>query len=71
MNKKPFAITLSVDSSLANHTGSWRVEHPEYIHQMPPCNKACPAGENIQNWLYVAEDGSYEKAWREIGRAHV
>ena len=64
--KKPFAITLSVDSSLANHTGSWRVEHPEYVHQMPPCNKACPAGENVQNWLYIAEDGSYEKAWRAL-----
>ncbi len=64
--ERPFAITLGVGSSLANHTGSWRVEHPEYIHRMPPCNKACPAGENIQNWLYIAEDGSYEKAWREL-----
>lgn len=64
--KKPFAITLSVDSSLANHTGSWRVEHPEYVHRMPPCNNACPAGENVQNWLYIAEDGSYEKAWRAL-----
>ena len=64
--KKPFAITLSVNSSLANHTGSWRVEKPEYVHRMPPCNNACPAGENIQNWLYIAEDGSYEAAWRAL-----
>ena len=64
--EKPFAITLSVDSSLANHTGSWRVEKPEYVHRMPPCNNACPAGENIQNWLYIAEDGSYENAWRAL-----
>ena len=64
--EKPFAITLSVDSSLANHTGSWRVEKPEYVHRMPPCNNACPAGENIQNWLYIAEDGSYESAWRAL-----
>ena len=63
---KPFAITLSVNSSLANHTGSWRVEKPEYVHRMPPCNNACPAGENIQNWLYIAEDGSYEAAWRAL-----
>ena len=64
--KRPFAITLSVNSSLANHTGSWRVEKPEYVHRMPPCNSACPAGENIQNWLYIAEDGSYEAAWRAL-----
>lgn len=64
--EKPFAITLEVESSLANHTGSWRVERPQYVNLMPPCNNACPAGENIQNWLYVAEDGSYEAAWKAL-----
>ncbi len=64
--EKPFAITLEVESSLANHTGSWRVERPQYVNLMPPCNNACPAGENIQNWLYVAEDGSYEEAWKSL-----
>ena len=64
--EKPFAITLEVETSLANHTGSWRVERPQYVNLMPPCNNACPAGENIQNWLYVAEDGSYEAAWRAL-----
>ena len=64
--EKPFAITLEVQSSLANHTGSWRVERPHYVNLMPPCNNACPAGENIQNWLYVAEDGSYESAWKSL-----
>ena len=33
---------------------------------LPPCNNACPAGENIQQWLYLAEEGEYEAAWREI-----
>ncbi|CAB4659039.1 MAG: FAD-dependent oxidoreductase [Actinobacteria bacterium] len=64
--KKPYAITLDVESSLANHTGSWRVERPQYVNLMPPCNNACPAGENIQNWLYIAEDGSYEAAWQAL-----
>jgi NADPH-dependent glutamate synthase beta subunit-like oxidoreductase len=63
---KPFAITLDVGSSLANHTGSWRVERPVYVDRLPPCNIACPAGENIQAWLYAAEDGSYEQAWRVL-----
>lgn len=63
---KPFAITLDVGSSLANRTGAWRVERPVYRSFLPPCNAACPAGENIQGWLYDAEDGSYEKAWRTL-----
>jgi NADPH-dependent glutamate synthase beta subunit-like oxidoreductase len=63
---KPFAITLDVGSSLANKTGSWRDERPRYVHRMPPCNQVCPAGENIQQWLYHAESGDYEAAWREL-----
>ena len=64
--EKPFAITLDVGSSLANKTGSWREERPVYVHRLPPCNDACPAGENIQQWLYHAESGDYESAWREL-----
>ncbi len=65
---RPFAITLDVGSSRANKTGSWRTERPEYVDRMPPCNDACPAGENIQGWLYDAEAGgpAYEQAWRQI-----
>ena len=62
--RKPFAITLDPGSSLANHTGSWRTMRPEYVDRLPPCNQACPAGENIQGWLYHAESGDYEAAWR-------
>jgi len=66
MMQKPFAITLDIDSSLANHTGSWRTERPVYVDRLPPCNNACPAGENIQAWLYHAESGDYEAAWRVL-----
>ena len=62
--EKPFAITLEVGSSRANKTGSWRLNRPVYIDRLPPCNDACPAGENIQGWLYHAEEGDYETAWR-------
>jgi len=66
--RKPYAITLDVGSSLANHTGSWRDERAVYVDRMPPCNDACPAGENIQAWLYEAEEGGegYERAWRKL-----
>ena len=62
--KHPFAITLDGGTSLANLTGSWRTNRPVYVDRLPPCNNACPAGENIQSWLYHAESGDYETAWR-------
>jgi 2-oxoacid:acceptor oxidoreductase delta subunit (pyruvate/2-ketoisovalerate family) len=64
--QKPFAITLDVGSSLANHTGSWRNSRPVYLDRLPPCNHQCPAGENIQAWLFHAESGDYEQAWRTL-----
>lgn len=64
--EKPFAITLDVGSSRANHTGSWRSERPEYVRHLPPCNGACPAAEDVQGWLFHAEAGDYEAAWRRI-----
>lgn len=64
--QKPFAITLDVGSSLANHTGSWRNARPVYLDRLPPCNHQCPAGENIQAWLFHAESGNYETAWRTL-----
>jgi len=63
---KPFAITLDVGSSRANKTGSWRTERPVYVHRLAPCSQGCPAGEDVQQWLYHAEEGDYEGAWRGI-----
>jgi NADPH-dependent glutamate synthase beta subunit-like oxidoreductase len=66
--QKPFAITLDVGSSLANRTGSWRTARPVYLSRLPPCNHKCPAGEDIQGWLFHAESGDYEAAWRHLVR---
>ncbi len=65
---KPYAITLDAGTSRANKTGAWRTERPVYRDLLPPCNNACPAGENIQQWLYQAEEGpaGYEAGWRQI-----
>ncbi len=68
MMQKPFAITLDVGSSLANKTGSWRSQRPVYVDRLPPCNHQCPAGEDIQGWLFHAEAGHYEAAWRHLVR---
>ncbi len=65
---KPFAFTLESATSLANHTGSWRTKRPIYVDHLPPCNATCPAGENIQGWLFKAESGDYRGAWEVIVR---
>lgn len=66
MMDKPFAITLDVGSSRANHTGAWRTERPVYVRNAAPCGTACPAGEDVQAWLFHTEGGDYEAAWRTI-----
>jgi len=65
-DKLPFAITLDPGTSLANQTGSWRTSRPVYLDRLPPCNNACPAGENIQRWLFHAEEGDYFTAWQKL-----
>jgi len=37
-----------------------------YVDLLPPCNAACPAGENIQAWLALVEAGDHEAAWRAL-----
>jgi 2-oxoacid:acceptor oxidoreductase delta subunit (pyruvate/2-ketoisovalerate family) len=66
VERKPFAITLDPSSSLTNQTGNWRTKRPVYVSRLAPCNHACPAGEDVQGWLYLAEEGRYEDAWRAL-----
>ena len=35
-----------------------------YVDLLPPCNAACPAGENIQGYLAQVQAGEHERAWR-------
>ena len=37
--------------------GAVRSERPVYVDLLPPCNAACPAGENIQGWLAQVQAG--------------
>ena len=43
-----------------------RQERPVYVDLLPPCNSACPAGENIQGWLAQMNAGNHEQAWRVL-----
>ena len=58
---KPIDLTLHADG-----TGPLRSMRPLYVDFMPPCNSACPAGENIQGWLSHAQAGNYFEAFQTI-----
>lgn len=62
-------LTKSADlTGHARGTGALRTRRPAYVDFLPPCNDACPAGENIQAWLALAQSRNYEAAWRELVR---
>jgi NADPH-dependent glutamate synthase beta subunit-like oxidoreductase len=47
-------------------SGPVRERRPIYVDLLPPCNAGCPAGENIQAWLALAETGHHERAWQQL-----
>lgn len=64
-----FKTDLTQKPDLHEHgagTGSTRSQRPEYVDFFPPCNKGCPAGENIQAWIALAQAGQYHKAWEKL-----
>ncbi len=46
--------------------GPVRSRMPIYVDLLPPCNAACPAGENIQEWLRLIKHNEEEAAWRQL-----
>ncbi len=60
-------ITKPVDlQQHAEGTGHLRTRRPVYMDFMPPCNSACPAGENIQAWMAHAQVGNYFEAFQTL-----
>ncbi len=60
-------ITKPIDLGLhAEGTGHLRTRRPVYVDFMPPCNSACPAGENIQAWMAFAQAGNYFEAFQVL-----
>ncbi len=60
-------ITKPIDLTIhAEGTGPKRFRRPVYVDFMPPCNSACPAGENIQGWMAHAQAGNYFEAFQTL-----
>ena len=68
MTPKPSDMTPLADLTREKGTGPVRARKPVYVDLMPPCNHACPAGENIQAWLDLAQAGKYRQAWDVVMR---
>lgn len=61
-------LTPVIDLVAEPGTGPVRERRPIYVDLLPPCNHACPAGENIQAWLGHAQGARYREAWLTLVR---
>ncbi len=68
MITKPSDMTPIVDLTRLNGTGSVRFRRPVYVDLLPTCSHACPAGEQVQAWLALAQAGRYREAWETLVR---
>lgn len=60
---------LTAETDLQGHglgTGTTRSKKPLYVDFLPPCNQVCPAGENIQSWLALAQSSNFFEAWQRL-----
>jgi NADPH-dependent glutamate synthase beta subunit-like oxidoreductase len=68
MEHQPKDLTTPPDLQHERRTGPKRAQRPLYLDILPPCNHACPAGEDIQGWLALAQAGRLEEAWLHLLR---
>ncbi|MGB5440251.1 MAG: NAD(P)-binding protein, partial [Gammaproteobacteria bacterium] len=67
MSRKPSDMTRMLDLTHGKRFGQQqRMQRPVYVDMLPPCNHACPAGENIQAWLAHAQAGDFRRAWETL-----
>ena len=59
-------MTRALDLTAEPGAGPIRTRRPVYRDLLPPCNNACPAGEDVQAWLALAEAGRYRAAWETL-----
>ncbi len=65
-HRRPDITHLPDLAATSGRVGPVRVRMPIYVDLLPPCNNACPAGENIQEWLRLVKAGQDEAAFREL-----
>jgi len=63
-------LSVSLQSTLSNKTGTWRYLRPSYVRLQAPCSKGCPLGQDISSYLTSLADGKPEEAWKKILEAN-
>ena len=59
-------IPISYGSTEVIETGKWGFQKPQTAFMTAPCQEACPAGNPIPQFLYLAAEGRYDEALRVI-----
>jgi len=59
-------LVVSLESTLYNKTGSWRYLRPVYHDKTAPCVEGCPAGEDVEGYMYLVAQGKFDEAWELI-----
>jgi 2-oxoacid:acceptor oxidoreductase delta subunit (pyruvate/2-ketoisovalerate family) len=59
-------IAISTATTVWNKTGTWRYLKPKYVSKTPPCNEACPAGNDIEGFMVLIKEGKLWEAWEKI-----
>lgn len=59
-------LSLSLQSTLWNKTGTWCYLRPHYIFRQAPCTLACPLGQDIPFYLTALSDGKLAEAWQRM-----
>ncbi len=57
-----FVIPISYGSTEVIETGKWGFQKPHTAFMTAPCQEACPAGVNIPQFLYLAQEKMYDEA---------
>ncbi|MEO8180227.1 MAG: NAD(P)-binding protein [Deltaproteobacteria bacterium] len=66
MSLVPRDLTPVARATWQKGVGARRWQLPAWVDHLPPCNSACPAGENVQSWLAHARAGDFELAWQTL-----
>ena len=59
-------IPISYESSEVIETGKWGFQKPEMGFMTAPCQEACPAGNPIPQFLYLASEGRDKEALETV-----
>lgn len=61
-----FVIPVSYESTEVIETGKWGFQKPDTVHLTAPCAEACPAGNPIATFIYLAGEGHPQEALEAI-----